>query len=316
MDLHLNFLGTGSSAPTLERSTPALVVARGPERILVDCGEGTQRQMLAAIGGVAAIPTILLTHHHSDHYLGLPGLLKTWAGQDRTEPVTILGPPGTYQLVRGMAGIIGETGYPVVIREPEPGEPIRYDGFALEPVRTRHVVFSYGWVLQEDPRPPELDARRARALGVPDGPLRGALARGESVLLPDGRRVDGRELLGPPRPGRRVVVSGDTLPCAAVAEAAHGADLLVHEATFLDADRDLAVHGGHSTAAQAARLAADAGVRALCLNHLSSRYRDAQVRAEAEAVFPGTIVPRDWDAVAVPMPEREPPHLVPRGARA
>lgn len=316
MDFEIHFLGTGSTAPTLTRSTPASIVARGPERLLVDCGEGTQRQLLASTGGMAAIPAILLTHGHADHYLGLPGLMKTWAGAGREEPLDIYGPPGTYQLVRGMGGIIGETRYRVRIHEPEPGEPIAFAGFSATAVRTRHRIISYGWVISEPARPGALDVVRARGLGVPDGPLLGALARGETVRLPDGTLIDGGALVGPDRPGRRMVISGDTEPCPALAAAAAGADLLVHEATFLEAERELAASSAHSTALQAATLAAEAGVRALALTHLSSRYLTEQVRAEAERAYPGAIVPSDWDLIRVPMPERPAAVLTEQGARA
>lgn len=309
-------LGTGSSAPTLARSTPATVVAHGPERILIDAGEGTQRQMLASVIGLVAIPTLLLTHGHADHYLGIPGLLKTWSGRGRSEPLTIYGPPGTYQLIRGMGGIIGDTSFRVRIVEPEPGEALRAGTLTVTPVRSRHRIVSYGWLLAEDDRPGAFDDARARAAGVPDGPLLGALARGEDLVLPSGQMLRGTDFIGRARPGRRVLVSGDTEPCAAIAEAAADVDLLVHEGTFLSTEEGLARSAAHSTVAEAARLASEAGVRALCLNHLSSRYEDEAIRAEAQAIFPGVIVPADLDLVSVPMPERPPARLIPGGSKA
>lgn len=315
MDFQVHLLGTGASAPTLVRSTPSTVIAYGPERVLVDAGEGTQLQLLASVIGMGSIPTLLLTHGHSDHYLGIPGLMKTWSGRGRTEPLSIIGPPGTWQLIRGMGGIIGHTTYPVRITEPEPGEPIRLQGLTVTPVRTRHRIISYGWLVAEDDRPGAFDGARAKAAGVPDGPELGRLARGGSFRLPDGALINGADLIGEPRPGRRVLLTGDTEPCEAVAEAAAGVDLLVHEATFLEADRALARSAGHSTASEAAHLAAQAGARALCLTHLSSRYETDEVRREATEAFPGAIVPSDLDMVDVPMPERAPATLVGGGSR-
>lgn len=299
-------LGSGATAPTRDRGVAATVFSFGSERVLVDCGEGTGRQLLHSGIGSGGISTFLLTHGHADHYLGLPGLLKSWAARGRTAPLTIAGPPGAWQLLGSMHGFIGPLPYELTITEPEPGDVLRRGGFSLIPARSDHRIISYAWALVEDERPGRLDAARADADGVPSGPLRGRLSHGESVTLPDGRVVRGRDYLSAPRPGRRLVISGDTRPCADVAALAEGADLLIHEATFLASDEELARTAGHSTAAEAAQVARDGGVRHLCLNHLSSRYQPDAVAHEAEAVFTPTTVTEDFDMFTVPHRERGP----------
>lgn len=317
MDLDVIFLGTGATSPTAERAVASTLILRGPERFLIDCGEGTQRQLLYSRAGMADLDTILLTHGHSDHYLGLPGLLKTYAARNRERPLTVHGPPGTYQLVRGMSGYIGALSFQLRIEELEPGEALARDGFRIEAVRVSHrLPFCYGYKLIEDDRPGEIDAERLNALGVPEGPSRGELARGREVVLEDGRRILPEGLRGPARPGRRILVSGDTAPCEGVGAAAAGVDLLVHEATFLAGDASLAERSGHTTAAQAARIAADAGVGLLAITHLSSRYATSEVIEEASVVYPHLLVPDDLDQVRVPMPERGRPDVIRQGGRA
>jgi ribonuclease Z len=232
-------------------------------------------------------------------------MLKTFDLRARERPLAIHGPPGLDALFGTLRPIIGRTGYPLSLVELEPYEEVRYDGYVVSPFPVRHRVEAYGYAFVEDDRPGRFDADAARRLGVTEGPDFGRLQRGETV-----GGVTPTQVVGEPRPGRRIVLSGDTAPCQAVEVLAHGADVLVHEATFLSDERARARETGHSTAAQAAELAREAGVRLLALTHLSTRYFPRDVRDEARAIFPDTVVPRDFDAIEVPFPERGAPALV------
>lgn len=304
MDLSLFFAGTAGSVPTARRGLPALLLRAGGERILFDCGEGTQQQLLRSIG-LPDLDAIFLTHYHLDHWLGLVGMLKTFDLRGRERPLPVHGPPGLHALLRMLRPIVGRTGYALEPAELERHEEVRFGSFLVSSFPVKHRVEAYGYAFVEDDRPGRFDVEAARRLGVSEGPDFGRLQRGEAV---DGVRPE--QVVGETRPGRRIVLSGDTAPCQAVEVFAHGADLLVHEATFVDAERDRARETAHSTARQAAELARDAGVRLLALTHLSTRSFPREVRDEARAVFPDTIVPRDFDAVAVPFPERGEPTLV------
>ncbi len=313
MDLDVIFLGTAGSVPTARRITSATLIRRGGERILVDCGEGVQRRLMQSVAGLADVELILLTHAHADHYLGLPGLLKTFDLRERAAPLALYGPPGTRALVRALAPIVGNLSFPFVAVDVEPGDDIACAGYRLQAVPTIHRVPSCGWALVEDDRPGRFDLDEARRRGVPEGPLFGRLQRGEDVVLDDGTAVVATEIVGEPRAGRRVVISGDTRPCDGVLAAALDADLLVHEATFLAEEEGRARDTRHSTAHEAASLAAEAGVRLLALTHLSTRYPPRLVKEEARAVFAATEVPRDLDLAEVPFRERGEPRLVREG---
>lgn len=310
MDLFVTFIGTAASVPTAARGTAATLIARGGERWLVDCGEGTQRQLLRSGLGLVDLDVVLLTHLHGDHYLGLPGLLKTFGLRGRERPLRLVGPRGLARLVEVLRPVIGRTPFIVELQELDEREVStawRDDGVRIEAFPTRHSVPSVGYALVEDDRPGQFDIQAAAALGVPAGPLFGVLQRGGEVSTPDGRVVRPEQVLGPPRRGRRVVISGDTEPCAGTLEAARGADVLVHEATFLDDERERARETRHTTAREAAALAREADVGLLALTHLSSRFGPREIRAEAEAVFPSVIVPRDFDGLEIPFAERGAP---------
>ena len=316
MDLDVIFLGTAASAPTATRSTAATLIRRGGERLLIDCGEGTQRRLMRSAAGLGDLDTILLTHVHADHTLGLPGLLKTFALRERTAPLALYGPPGTRALMRVMQPLIGRLPFPFATVEVEPGGEVSGDGYTLHAPATRHRVASVAWALVEDDRPGRFDVAEARRRGVPAGPLFGLLQQGHDVTLDDGTVVVADGVVGEARTGRRLVFSGDTRPCDAVLAAALDADVLVHEATFLDADLDRARETLHSTAREAAELAREAGVALLALTHVSTRYPVRAIKAEARAVFAGTVVPRDLDLVDVPFPERGEPRMVRGGGAA
>ena len=304
MDLSLFFAGTAGSVPTARRGMPAILLRAGGERILLDCGEGTQQQLLRS-AGLPELDAIFITHFHLDHWLGLVGMLKTFDLRAREQPLAIHGPPGLKALFATLRPIVGRTGYPLSLVELEPYEEVRFDGYSIGAFPVRHRVEAYGFAFVEDDRPGRFDADAARALGVAEGPDFGRLQRGETV---GGVRPE--QVVGEDRPGRRIIYSGDTAPCQAVEVLADGADVLIHEATFLSDDRARARETGHSTAAQAAEIARDAGVRLLALTHLSTRYFPREIRDEARAVFPATVVPRDFDAIDVPFPERGEPVLV------
>jgi len=315
VELDIVFLGTAASAPSAGRAPMATLIRRGGDRLLVDCAEGTQRQLMRSSLGLPDLPDVFLTHFHADHYLGLPGMLKTFALRQREEPLTVYGPPGLQQLFGDLRRLIGRLTYEVELAEVRAGDALERDGFRLLVFPVHHGVSAVGYALVEDDRPGRFDVEAADALGVPSGPERGALQRGESITLDDGRTLTPDAVLGPARPGRRIVLSGDTAPTETVRILAEGADVLVHEATFGEDERDRAEDTLHSTARQAAELARDAGVRLLALTHLSPRYAGAELAAEAEAVFTPTVVPRDFDVIEVPFRERGEPTLVRKGAR-
>ncbi len=304
MDLSLFFAGTAGSVPSARRGLPALLVRRGAERILIDCGEGTQRQLVKSVG-LADLTDVFLTHLHADHWLGLPGMLKSFELRDRDKPLTVHGPPGTSALLERLRPVYGRPRYGLTFRDLEPDEAVRRDDLEIVPFAVRHRGTAFGYALVEDARPGRFDAELAQRLGVTPGPDFGRLQRGETI---DGVTPD--QVMGEARAGRRIVISGDTAPTDAVVVAAHGADLLVHEATFLHEDAERAAQTLHSTARQAAQVAADAEVRLLALTHLSSRYAGHEIRDEARAVFPDTEVPRDFDVIEIPLPERGEPELV------
>jgi ribonuclease Z len=282
---------------------------RGGERVLFDCGEGTQRQLVRSVG-LIDIDTVFLTHFHADHWLGLPGMLKSFALRERERPLAIYGPVGLERLLATMSVAIGRLSYPLHVRELERWEEVEGDGYVVAAVPVVHgELAAFGYSIVEASRPGEFDPVAAQELGVAPGPDFGRLQRGEVVgsIAPE-------QVLGPPREGRKLVISGDTIPCEALAIAAHRADVLVHEATFeheLVSSRP-ATEGAvtHSTARQAAELAREAEVKLLALVHVSSRYSGGELRDEARAVFPATEVPRDFDSIDVPFPERGTPRLL------
>ena len=304
MDLSILFAGTAASVPTSRRGLPALLVRRGGDRILFDCGEGTQRQLMQSVG-LTELTEIFITHLHADHWLGLPGMLKTFDLRGRERPLQVHGPRGLRALVALALRAAGRVSFELDLIELEPGETLVRDGYRIAPFPVRHRGPAFGYVLFEDERPGEFNPAAAVQLGLTPGPEFGRLQRGETVngVTPD-------QVLGPSRPGRKLVISGDTMPCESLSVAAHRADLLIHEATFAEEDRERAAETGHSTAAQAAALALEAAVAVLALTHLSTRHPAAVLRDEARAIFPATVLPRDFDSIEIPVPERGRPELL------
>ncbi|MBC9879156.1 ribonuclease Z [Bradyrhizobium sp. INPA01-394B] len=298
----LTFLGTSASVPSAARNHPALLLEAAGERMLIDCGEGTQRQLLRSGAGFRRLDRILLTHAHLDHVLGIPGLFSTLGLRQTSDAMTIHGGPGTLDIViRMLAGLWGAGRAPIAVQfAPLSEGPVVDAGdFTIDcfPVRHRDTD-SFGFSFQSPARR-HLLPDRLSALGVPDGPARGELAAGRAITLEDRRTIDPEDVLGPPSGGKKLVVIGDTETTEGLAKSVADADLLVIEATFLDRDAPTARDYGHLTAAEAARFAAANNVRQLVLTHLSGRYEDDEILAEAARFFSNVRIAADFDRIAV-----------------
>lgn len=312
--LSLTFLGTSAARPTVERSVSSLVIQREGETLMFDCGEGTQRQMMR-YGVSFSLADIFFTHFHADHFLGVVGLVRTLGLQGRAEPLTLYGPRGA-QRILGAAMALGveRAPFPIDIRELKPGDRVRREAYDLEVLPADHGAAAVGYALREHARLGRFDPERARALGVPEGPLWGRLHRGEVVEWEDPsedppvvRSADPTDLVGPARPGRLVVLSGDTRPSDRLVGAADGADVLVHEATFGAEEKDRAVETRHCTALEAAQVALAARAKRLVLTHVSARYSVAAhtLLDEAKSVFQDTVVAKDGLVIDVPFSDGE-----------
>lgn len=303
-DLRVTLLGTAAAQPTLRRGLSATAVRAHGDRFLVDCGEGTQRQLLR-FGGGFGLDYVLFTHFHADHYLGIIGFVRTLAMGGRTEPLTLYGPAPFIQRLPELVHVGGgDLGFPVDCVALQPGEVVQREHYRVQAVRVDHRGPALGYVLEEPERPGPFDVQRALALGVPAGPLFGQLQRGAAVTLPSGQVVQPADVLGASRPGRKVVFSGDTRPCRALIEAGRDADLFIHESTFSERERARALETRHSTAHEAALAAAEANARALVLTHLSARYDTCPevLRREAEPTFGGALtVAEDGLELDVPL---------------
>jgi ribonuclease Z len=303
MSLSVRFLGTSAARPTVERNVSSIAVIREGETLLFDCGEGTQRQMMR-YGITFALNDVFVTHFHGDHIIGVIGLFRTLALQGRTDPMRMFGPRGAARVLRGAAQFgVDRVGFPVEITEVVPGQAIARDGYSIIPFATLHSgEVSVGYTLAEEDRKGRFDPDIARSLGIPEGPLWGKIHKGESVTLDDGRVIESSMLVGPRRSGRTLVITGDTRPSDTTIEASRGADLLIHEATFADEEAVRASETGHSTAREAATVAAAAGVRRLALTHFSARYsRDpGELLREAREVFDEVVLARDGMEIEIP----------------
>jgi len=309
--LSVTFLGTSAARPTVERNVSAMALVREGETLLFECGEGTQRQMMR-YGVSFALSEIFFTHFHADHFLGVIGLIRTLGLQTRTEPMVLYGPKGAKKLLTPALQLgVERVPFEVDIREVKPGDVIGSGtggngaprtAYEIHVFGTEHGGGSVGYALREHERRGRFDVDKARAAGIPEGPLWGKLSKGETVRLEDGRTVGPEGIVGANRPGRLVVFTGDTRPCAAVVDAAQGADLLIHEATFGEEEKERAKETGHSTAREAAQVALAAKARRLVLSHVSARYSISaeELVKEARDVFKETVVAKDGMTIEVP----------------
>jgi ribonuclease Z len=301
--MHVVFVGTGGSWPSPERNVTSVAVRIGPEVVLLDCGEGTQRQLMSSSVSFMKITRIFISHFHGDHFLGLPGLIQSMALNDRKEPLEIYGPTGIVELMKSLLGLgYFKPTFEVCVEELEPGERVAFERYTVVCALADHTVPCYAYAIEESPRPGKFNKARALELGVPEGPMFSRLQSGESVTLANGKIVEPSMVLGSPRKGRKLVFSGDTKPCDSVQTLATESDLLIHDATAAADNEDKANTYGHSSARQAAALAVKAGAKMLALVHISPRYEDAApLLEEAKAVHPNSILPKDLDEVEVPL---------------
>lgn len=299
--IRVTFLGTAAARPTVGRNVSAISLQREGDLMLFDCGEGTQRQMMRYQTGFS-LGAIYVTHLHADHFLGVIGLLRTLSLQGRSEPIELYCPRRGRRILETAVGLgVERVGFPVEIRELAPGDRVGRDGYDIVAFPVAHGASAIGFALVEHERLGRFNPERARQLGVPEGPLFGRLHRGEPVTV-DGRTVHPSEVVGPSRPGRRVVYTGDTAPSLEVVDVARACDLLIHDCTFAEEEAERARETGHATAAEAARVAREAGARRLVLTHISARYADAAFILEREAarVFDGARVAYDGMVIEIP----------------
>lgn len=298
----ITFLGTSGSMPSRERGASSIVVRKGRELLMFDCGEGTQRQMVKAGIGFQRPMKILLTHLHGDHVLGLPGLLQSMSLLGREKKLDIYGPVGLVKYVRAFSESLGGPKFPVILHEiQESGVVLEEKGYRIEAVKSVHRAHSWSFGLFESPRPGKFDPEKAMGLGIPEGPAWNRLQHGEEIEI-DGNTFKPSMVCGPTRRGRSIVYSGDTAPNDDLIRMASGADILIHESTFLDDQAERAEEDGHTTASQAAEVAKRAGVGRLILTHISSRYPDPDVvLEEAKLVFENVIVAHDLKEIEMPL---------------
>jgi ribonuclease Z len=304
--LRFTFLGTSAAQPTIHRNLSGLAVKADTDLLLFDCGEGSQRQMIR-FGTGFTVDAVFFTHFHADHYLGIIGFLRTLGMQGRETPMTLYGPPPARRLLHQAVYLGTERlEFPLQIQELRGGDVVSRGTYAVHAVQVDHRVHALGYVIQEQERPGRFDLDKARALGVPEGPAFGRLQRGEAVTLADGRAVQPSDVLGAPRPGRKVALSGDTRPCDAMVMGARDADLLIHEATFSDDEQERALETRHSTGREAGRVAREARVRRLILTHLSSRHDldFGRLLAQAKDEFKGPVEVA-YDGMSFDIPIRE-----------
>jgi ribonuclease Z len=299
--LRIIFLGTGGSWPTVQRNVSSVALKRGSEILLFDCGEGTQRQFQKSNLSYMQISNIFITHFHGDHFLGLPGLFQTMQLNDREKPLHVYGPKGMEKLTDQLLHLgYFRPAYEIIPHELRDGEEVSFEEYSIHVLEVPHNVPALSYCLLEHQRPGLFNKPKALQLGIPEGPLFSKLQHGQTIILANGEKITPDMILGTPRKGRKIVISGDTTPCEDMIGFSKDADVLIHEATFDSELKDIAKEYGHTTAAQAAKIAKKAEVGQLVLIHLSPRYLDYRIlEQEAKKIFPQCIVPKDFQEVEV-----------------
>jgi len=299
--LQLIFLGTGGSWPSIKRNVTSIAMKRGGEIILFDCGEGTQRQFQKSELSYMQIKKIFITHFHGDHFLGLPGLIQTMQLNDRELPLHIYGPEGIHELVHDLLSLgYFKAKYEIISHEVSDKDVIDFDEYAIHVMKVSHGVPSVAYCLDEKQRPGKFDKPKALALKIPEGPLFSKLQKGQDIILENGKKITPDMVLGPKRPGRKIVYSGDTRPIESMISFAENADVLIHEGTFDENLGDLAYQYGHSTVSEAAEIAKKSCVKKLFITHISPRYIDVKELNEiAESIFENVIIPNDFDSFTI-----------------
>jgi ribonuclease Z len=299
--LSIIFLGTGGSWPSVKRNVTSIAVKRAGEVILFDCGEGTQRQFQKSKLSYMQISKVFITHFHGDHFLGLPGLIQTMQLNDREIPLHIYGPKGMTKLVNQLLSLgYFKANYKIISNEVKEGDVLDFEEYFIYVLKVKHGVPAIAYSLEEKMRPGKFDKPEALKLGIPEGPLFSKLQHNETVTLKDGRKITPDLVIGPPRKGRKIVISGDTVPIDKMIDFAKDADVLIHDATFDSSLEDISNEYGHTTASQAAEIAKKANVDKLFLTHISPRYLDNNIlENEACKIFKKTIVPKDFQEVEI-----------------
>jgi len=299
--LNIIFLGTGGSWPTVKRNVSSIAIKRDGEIILFDCGEGTQRQFQKSKLSYMQISKIFITHFHGDHFLGLPGLIQTMQLNDRDIPLDVYGPKGMNMLTTQLLSLgYFKPNYQIISHEIDEKNVLDFGEYKIKTLRVKHGVPALAYCLEEKMRPGKFNKSKALELGIPEGPLFSKLQRGETITLSDGRKIQPDEVLGPPRKGRKIVISGDTKPIDEMIDFAQDADVLIHEATFDSNLKDISMEYGHTTASQAAEIAKKANVEKLFLTHISPRYFNAkELEEEAQKIFKNSFVPKDFQEIEI-----------------
>ena len=299
--LRIIFLGTGGSWPTVKRNVSSLAIKRGSEILLFDCGEGTQRQFQQSNLSYMQISKIFITHFHGDHFLGLPGLIQTMQLNDRDKPLHIYGPKGMEELTDHLLTLgYFRPSYEIIAHDITNGDEVEFEEYNIHMLKVKHNVPTFSYCLEEHQRPGKFNKPKALELGIPEGPLFSKLQCGQTITLANGKKITPGMILGPSRKGRKIVISGDTMPCEEMIAFSKNADVLVHEATFDSELEDIAKEYGHTTAAQAAEIAKKARVEKLFLVHVSPRYLDYRVlENDARKIFVQSFVPKDFQEIEI-----------------
>ena len=299
--LKIIFLGTGGSWPTIKRNVSSVAIKRGSEIILFDCGEGTQRQFQKSNLSYMQISKVFISHFHGDHFLGLPGLFQTMQLNDRTTPLHIYGPEGIDHLLHQLLSLgYFKPSYKIISHDISAKSPLDFDDYLIKILEVDHGVPTYAYSIEEKLRPGKFNKSKALKLGIPEGPFFSKLQKGHKITLKDGTVISPNDVLGPPRKGRKIVISGDTRPCKKMISFAKNADVLIHDSTFDTSLEEIANQYGHTTAYQAATIAKEAKIDTLFLTHISPRYLDNNsMEEEARKVFTRSFVPKDFQEVEI-----------------